>query len=48
MGKHTSAETKLQVSKNVQPARIKKTANPSVNSAPQNPKPGTNSKNQYR
>jgi hypothetical protein len=48
MGKHTSAEAKLHVSKEVRPARSRKLATPKDNSAPQTPKAGTNAKNQYR
>lgn len=50
MSKHSNAEGKLHVSKEVrrQPVPIKQTPSPKDNSAPQVPPVGTNANNQYR
>jgi len=48
MGKHSSAEARLHVSKAVQSKQNQKLTTPKDYSAPQVPKPRTNAKNQYR
>jgi hypothetical protein len=48
MGKHTTAENKLGISKEVQQQQPQNITPYKDNSAPQAPKVGTNAKNQYR